>query len=199
MQPSRQAAAKGRPIADLSLLALPDPRALATLSAFASGLMCGHIRAIGDDPGLHVTLLDVYHFPGHSHLTELVQVGRRLAPSLDLVLTSAPVFRFVGRELHADSRSARLAVEPCAVTRELLRKLVSTVREVAEHPHLVRRTFSCTLCRGDHSTLATPADVRVDLAFDRIALTVASSEPYGEIRWQEVFQLAEKGGGIDCP
>ena len=197
MQPSHQAAARGRPIADLSLLALPDPPTLATLSRLASGLPCGHVRAIGGDPGLHVTLLDVYHFPGHSRLAELIQVGRRLAPSLDLALTSAPVFRFVGRELHADSRSARLAVEPCAVTRKLVRRLVSTVRGVTEHPHLVRRTFSCTLCRGDHSKHPVPANVRADLCFDRIAFLVASREPYGEIRWQEVFQLAEQSRGID--
>jgi hypothetical protein len=181
------------PVVDVSLLALLDRDAVSavssTVAAIAPGLVAGLYRLATTHPGLHVTLYEFLHVPGHDALPLARQWCQRSeADMLERVAAVGPVtFRATTLKLSPVSAVVALALgRPSTWTREVIEVCTDFTAPVPLCGRGPPESLHVTVAR--HSRMRpgrAEADrehpLSVDIRVDRFCLALALQLPYGQI------------------
>jgi hypothetical protein len=182
------------PVTDLSLLALCDDAAIATLSSavdqLAPELRPGFDRLLVTDPGLHVTLYEFLTRQGHALLPPALRWCRSRGSELvERVADLGPV-TFEATAIRRSSRGSAIELRVSSPG-QWLPSLDAVCRTVDEDIFRGRRgrpgSLHVTIARTPEAAVATetvagcPLDLTI--AFDRFGLALATELPYGGLSW----------------
>jgi hypothetical protein len=181
------------PVVDVSLLALLDDDAVSavtsTVAATAPGLMPDLRRLTATHPGLHVTLYEFLHVPGHEALplarqwcqrsgADMVERAAGVGPVTfrATTLRLSPVSAVVALTRGRPSTWARDVIEVCSAFDTPVRLRGRGPPEplhmtIARHP-----TMPSDMASGNQES-----PLRFDIRVDQFCLALALQLPYGRI------------------